>query len=135
MSRHEEFDPREVRRALAPGGTFITQQVGARNYEEINQRLDAAPAPATNALGSVRDLAKEVSSAGLRVRDQQEVRFEDAFLDVGALVWYLRLAPWQVPGFSVSRSWGDLTGIHHEIRRAGRFVVTAHRLLVIADTG
>ena len=133
LSRHEEFDPTEVYRVLVPGGTFITQQVGAANYREINQRLGLLPGPATNAVGSAAELSAEVDSAGLRVSEVQEARFEDQFRDVGALVWYLRFAPWQALGFSVSRCRSELKRIHEEIQRTGRFEVTAHRLLVIAQ--
>jgi SAM-dependent methyltransferase len=133
VCRHEEFDPEEVYRVLRPRGVFLTQQVGERNYEEINQLLGVAHAPATNAVGSVRDLAAEVSSSGLRVLDQREAQYEESFRDVGALVWYLRFAPWQVPGFSVPRFREDLRRIHPAIVRNGGFKVTAYRLLVMAE--
>ena len=133
LCRHEEFDPEQVYRVLAPGGVFVTQQVGAHHYEEINQRWGVEHAPPTNAVGSAQDLATEVSSAGFRVLDQKEARYGDRFLDVGALVWYLRFAPWQVPRFSVSRFREDLHRIHQEIGPAGGFSVTAHCLLVLAQ--
>src|SRR5262245_6424796 len=31
VNRHTPYDPREVRRVLADGGTFVTQQVAGRN--------------------------------------------------------------------------------------------------------
>jgi len=133
VSRHEEFDPDEVYRVLRPGGTFITQQVGRRNYREINERLKVASAPATNAVESAGALAKEVASAGLRVQDQRDTEYDESFLDVGALVWYLRFAPWQVPGFAVLRFRRDLERIHEDIGRTDGFKVSAHRMLVIAD--
>jgi SAM-dependent methyltransferase len=133
LSRHEEFDPEEVYRVLRPGGVFLTQQVGKRNYEEINRLFGKAQAPPTNAVGSARELAAEVASSGLRVVGQREARYEEAFRDVGALVWYLRFAPWQIPGFSTSRYRETLRKIHKEIVRTGRFLVTAHRILVIAE--
>jgi len=133
VSRHEEFDPREVRRVLSPGGTFLTQQVGVANYGEINARLGLRAAPATNALENAASLTAEVTAAGLRVSDAREARYADSFRDVGALVWYLRFAPWQAPGFSIERFRPVLEALHDEIERIGGFTVTAHRLLLVAD--
>jgi SAM-dependent methyltransferase len=132
LCRHEAFDANEVHRVLVPGGAFLTQQVGARNYEEINERFGVPPAPATNALRSLRDLDTELTRAGLRVVDHGEAEYADRFEDVGALVWYLRLAPWQVPGFSAERCRGPLRAIHEEIGRLGSFGVTTRRLFVVA---
>jgi SAM-dependent methyltransferase len=39
INRHESFDAREVQRVLRPGGTFITQQVGAQDLIELNEAL------------------------------------------------------------------------------------------------
>jgi SAM-dependent methyltransferase len=39
VSRHESYVPSEVRRVLVSGGTFVTQQVGGRNLEELNHAL------------------------------------------------------------------------------------------------
>ena len=132
LSRHEEFDAKEVYRMLPPGGIFLTQQVGARNSEEINQRLGAASGPATNAVGSALELATEISSAGFRILAQEDARYQGRFFDVGALIWYLRFAPWQIPRFSVSRYREALKGIHDEIESTGAFRVTEHRLIVSA---
>jgi SAM-dependent methyltransferase len=131
--RHEEYDPGEVYRVLRAGGSFITQQVGARNYLEINERLGLKPAPATNDVTCARDLASEVASGGLLVVDQREAVYSDEFRDVGALTWYLRLAPWQAVGFSPDRNREGLRQIHDDILRLGSFRVTSHRILLVAD--
>ncbi|MEO3789166.1 hypothetical protein ABGB14_03095 [Nonomuraea sp. B10E15] len=43
VNRHEAYDPHEVRRLLAPGGTFVTQQVEGRDLEELNAALGGPP--------------------------------------------------------------------------------------------
>ncbi len=35
LDRHEEMDPGEVHRVLAPGGTVFTQQVGRNEWDEL----------------------------------------------------------------------------------------------------
>lgn len=39
INRHESYAPTEVRRVLAKGGHFITQQVGGQNNYDLSQRL------------------------------------------------------------------------------------------------
>ena len=133
MDRHEAFDAREVRRVLRPGGRFVTQQVGARNYAELHERFGVSPAPAVNRVESVDSLAVEVEAAGLRVRDRREATYPERFLDVGAVVYFLRRAPWEVPGFSVERDRPTLEALHAEVERNGSFELMAHRLFVEAE--
>ncbi|MFC7106178.1 hypothetical protein ACFQQB_40660 [Nonomuraea rubra] len=39
LNRHAPYDPAEVRRLLAPGGRYLTQQVSGRDLEELNAAL------------------------------------------------------------------------------------------------
>ncbi len=133
IDRHAAFDVGEVLRVLAPGGSFVTQQVGGHNYEELERWFGEPSVPATNAVENADTLAGEIAAAGFRVVDRRESRAEDEFRDVGALVWFLRWAPWEVPGFSADRARPVLYRIHTEILRTGRLAVTAHRELVIAE--
>jgi SAM-dependent methyltransferase len=133
VNRHEEFDACEVFRVLAPGRSFVTQQVGGDNYVELERWFGVASDPPHNANESADSLAREVESAGFRVVDRRESRLHDEFRDVGALTWFLRWAPWEVPGFSVDRQRPVLRRIHEEILRTGRLPVTAHRILVVAE--
>ncbi len=132
LDRHEAFDPREVHRVLRPGGTFLTQQVGGRNYAELGRIFGVDSAPATNRLTDARALASEISEAGLRVVATREARYAARFLDLAALVWFLRFAPWEVPGFSVDRDRTALRRVQRRIDRTGALRLTAHRILVVA---
>ncbi len=132
LSRHESFDPTEVARVLRPLGTFVTQQVGGRNYEELHRRFGVPPEPGVNRVDSLAAFASELSSAGLVVVSAKESLFPERFLDVGAVAYFLRAAPWEVPGFSVDRYRPVLQEIHSEISRRGSWELLAHRLLVVA---
>jgi hypothetical protein len=132
LSRHEAFDASEVARVLVSQGMFVTQQVGGRNYEELHRRFGAVPEPGVNRVDTLAHLAEEISSAGLVVEAAKESVFPERFLDVGAVVCFLRAAPWEVPGFSVPRYRAVLQEIHSEISRQGYWELLAHRLLVVA---
>ena len=55
-----------------------------------------------------------------------------AFDDIGAVVYFLRLVVWIVPGFTVERYRAELRELHERIRADGRFVATSHRFLIEA---
>jgi hypothetical protein len=55
-----------------------------------------------------------------------------AFYDIGAVVYFLRLVPWIVPGFTVPKYRNALGDLHIAIQRDGAFVDSASRTLVEA---
>ena len=130
--RHEGFDPREVLRVLRPGGSLITQQVGERSYEDLHRRFATPPEPPHNHVESLERFAEEVVAAGLVIEKAKDSSFPERFLDVGAVVYFLRAAPWEVPGFSAERHRAILKDIQSEIDRVGYWELEAHRLLIIA---
>ena len=133
LARHEAFDAAEVARVLRPGGTFVTQQIGPRNYESLDRWFGVASEPAYNHLGSLSEFGQEIAAAGFEVRTLREASWSEAFLDVGAVVYFLRVAPWEVPGFSVARFRPVLEGIHRLIQQHGRWSLEAHRFLAVAQ--
>jgi SAM-dependent methyltransferase len=116
IDRHEAFNPREVARVLAPGGVFITQQVGP-DYGDLHDLLEepwTPPAPLDRAL-----IARQVTAAGLAVDGGGEAELVQTFADVGALGWYLRQVPWAVPTVDGERDPGRLRPAHERILADG----------------
>jgi SAM-dependent methyltransferase len=96
INRHEAFVATEVARVLTPGGTFVTQQVDGGAWDELQAALGL---PFENR-GSWLGLATEqCESAGLSVIDSRRGVETLRFDDVGALVYFLRVVSWSVPGF------------------------------------
>ena len=54
------------------------------------------------------------------------------FDDIGAVVYFLRLVIWIVPGFTVERYRDRLRALHEQIQRDGPFVAHASRFLIEA---
>ena len=98
MNRHAAFNPDEVARALAAGGTFLTQQVHGLSTADLLAAFDARPQwpEATPAKYLPR-----LKGAGLEIVNLQDWSGQLSFADVGAIVYYLKAVPWLVPGFSV----------------------------------
>jgi hypothetical protein len=69
-SRHESYAPSEVRRVLASGGTFVTQQVGGRDLEELNHALGGLPH--TYREWNLAAATDELEQAGFEVLDGRE---------------------------------------------------------------
>jgi SAM-dependent methyltransferase len=120
----------EVARLLKPGGTFLSQQVGLRSVAELSE-VFLGPLPPSDRRSPSRAVA-EAGAAGLDVVDLREASLRVEFHDIGAVVYFLRLVVWIVPGFSVDRYMGQLRALHEAIVREGPFVATATRFLIEA---
>lgn len=133
INRHEEFDPREVRRILRPGGIFLTQQVGGEDNRRLNDLLEDEPHLLYEAW-NLEHARAEIEAGGLRVLTAAEDFPETIFYDIGAVVYYLKAIPWQIENFNVQESLARLKQIHELIQAEGglrvqsqRFVITATR--------
>ena len=109
-NRHEAFRAAEVRRVLAPGGTFITQQLDTHSYDGLCRLagLDIPPQP-----DSWLPLARQqVEDAGLAVETAVggEQRLE--FHDVAAVVYYLRVIGDAIPHYSLNACAARLRAAH-----------------------
>ncbi|HYR92800.1 MAG TPA: class I SAM-dependent methyltransferase [Methylomirabilota bacterium] len=131
ISRHEAYDAREVARVLAPRGHFLTQQVTGTSHAALLQEFGVVPQfPDVTA----DRLASDLRAANLVVDDVRDWRGWHFFKDVGALVYYLRAVPWDVPDFSVTRHRDVLLGLQRRLERdgqlgfqIGRFLIAAHK--------
>jgi SAM-dependent methyltransferase len=120
VNRHEAFLAREVARVLAPGGVFVTQQMGGR-YDDFYELLGASPPPARPFRLALA--IEQLEAAELTVVDAAEADAVTWFNDVGALVWYLRAIPWIVPGFTVAAHRARLAELHARIAAEGPVAV------------
>jgi SAM-dependent methyltransferase len=131
ISRHPvEVWWHEIARVLQPGGTYFAQHVGPHSLRSLSEFLMG---PVPNA--SQRDTGVErpaAEAAGLVVRKMRLERPRTAFYDIGAVVCFLQLVPWVVPGFTVPKYRQRLRGLHDVIERRGAFETTASRALIEA---
>ena len=67
--------------------------------------------------------------------DTQEAAPLTEFYDVGAIVYLLRAAPWEAPGFSVEEDSDRLAEIHNQIQATGRFLARDDRFYIVARKG
>jgi SAM-dependent methyltransferase len=120
----------EIARVLRPGGTYLSQQVGAGSNRELTEFL-MGPQPLSDARSTERAVSL-ADSAGLTVVDLRHESLLVEFNDIGAVVHFLRKVLWTVPGFTVAAYRDQLADLHAQIQRDGPFVSHAQRFLVEA---
>jgi SAM-dependent methyltransferase len=119
-----------IARVLKAGGTVLSQQIGGDNLEELGE-LVRGPRPPGPRRGPGRERAGAEAS-GLEVIDVREESLRCVFYDIAAVVYFLRVVVWIVPGFSVDRYRSELRSLHHRIKERGPFVAHSHRFLIEA---
>ncbi|MHA7306914.1 class I SAM-dependent methyltransferase [Arthrobacter sp. TMN-49] len=122
----------EIHRVLAPGGRYVSQQVGpASVFELVEFFLGAQPEHVRRAR-HWDDAATEATDAGLDVVSLQTASLRTEFYDIGAVIYFLRKVIWMVPGFTVEAHQDKLRELHAIIERDGSFSATTTRFLIEA---
>jgi len=131
VSRHPaEVVWDEIARVLRPGGTYLSQQVGAGSNRELTDFM-MGPQEVSQSRSPQRAVA-DAEAAGLEVIDLREQALKVEFFDIGAVVYFLRKVLWTVPGFTVDGYREQLARLHEHIQSHGSFVSHAQRFLIEA---
>ena len=132
INRHGRYDPRELFRALRPGGLFITQQVGSRNDRELVELLlPGTPVPFPEQ--TLEEQSAAFRRAGFRILRGEEAFGPIRFFDVGALVWFARIIEWEFPGFRVDACFDRLLTAQRVLEETGAIEGSIHRFLLVAQ--
>lgn len=129
LNRHASFDCAEIARMLVAGGVFLTQQVHGRWAEDLLACFNATP-PYPDA--SVEQYVPRLLAAGMEVTDVREWTGTLAFTDVGAIVYYLKAAPWMVPHFGVDRHLSELLALQARLDAGEELSFIARKYLIEA---
>jgi SAM-dependent methyltransferase len=134
INRHGDYHLAEIWRILRPGGVFLTQQVGANNEIELNEFL----APGTLPMYSGDEFAFDIMIRACKQQGFEMLRAESAgipsdYLDIGAVVYQLKVISWQISDFSLEAYRDRLLAMHDVICTEGKFTTTEERYLLIAQ--
>ena len=121
-----------MHRILKPNGIFITQQVSELDSLELHQVLEKATAFPVGKW-SLTQAATGLYEANFDIQMAEKAALNYAFLDIGAVIYYLKAIPWEIEDFSLETHFDELTQLHNLIERQGQFCTTAHRFLIIAN--
>jgi hypothetical protein len=122
----------EIARVLRPGGSYFSQQVGPASVFEL---VEYFLGPLSAEVRSARDperARRAAEAAGLEVVDLRFEKLRTEFLDIGAVIYFLRKVIWMVPGFTVEQYLDRLRELDRQLREDGPFVATTTRFLIEA---
>ncbi|RSS58757.1 class I SAM-dependent methyltransferase [Streptomyces sp. WAC01280] len=122
----------EIARVLRPGGTYLSQQVGPASVFELVEYFLGPQPEEVRRKRHPDDARRAAEAAGLDVVDLRAEFLHTEFLDVGAVVYFLRKVIWMVPGFTVDQYRDRLRQLHDQIQRDGAFVARTARFLIEA---
>jgi len=129
LNRHGGFRAAEMGRILKHGGVFLTQQVGGDNLADLAEAFGAGLAYPDNTPEQVRD---GLVASGFEVRHVKAWRGLVTFLDVGAVVYFLKAIPWVVPDFDIETHVDALRALQARLEASGPLQFTYARFLVEA---
>jgi SAM-dependent methyltransferase len=133
VSRHPtEVRWHEIARVLRPGGTYLSQQVGAGTNRELYEFMMGPQPTGPERIPQAAFIEGAASAAGLVVVDLREQALRVVFNDVAAVVYFLRKVMWTVPGFTVDGYRDRLARLHDRIQAEGPFVAHSRRVLIEA---
>ncbi|TXR61118.1 SAM-dependent methyltransferase [Bacillus sp. AY18-3] len=134
INQHESYAASEVKRILSPNGIFFTQQVGGLDCAELNEQFNT-PLNSEFASWSLEAACCELKENGFTILEEKEEFPFQRFYDIGAIVYYLKTIPWQIPDFTVEGYNEELYRIHEIILQKGYFDVKQHRFMIKAIRG
>jgi len=129
INRHGSYDINELKRTLKNDGLFITQQVGGLNGIDINMALE------TKTMDYVEwCLIKNIEmfeNTGMKIINYDEHIGKMKFMDIGAVVFYLKCIPWQINNFLIDKYYKKLEIMNEIIEKNGYINFTMHRFYIV----
>jgi len=130
-NRHESFLAAEVSRVLAPGATFVTQQVDYHDSDDLAQLLSIEmPQEPDSWIGLAE---RQVTDAGLVIEEAARADERIYFDDIAAVVYYLKAVSWSIPEYSLGKHRDRLRALHQDasawpvMTRGRRFLLVASK--------
>jgi SAM-dependent methyltransferase len=130
-NRHESFLAAEVSRVLAPGGTFVTQQVDYHENDDLALALGIeTPDEPDSWIGLA---GRQLTEAGLVIEEAVRADLRIYFDDVAGIVYYLKAISWSIPGYSFEKHQDRLRALYEDpsawpvVTRGPRFLLVASK--------
>jgi SAM-dependent methyltransferase len=134
LNRHAPIDVKEAVRVLRPQGFFITQQVGARNAQNICALFGCEPGGEYESDPSqdVAALTKAFQQNGCTLIARAEYNVRYRFCDVESFVFWLKAIP--LPqDLDLNKHWRQVSRAITEYRTPRGIETNEHRELLIAQ--
>ncbi|MCF6409325.1 class I SAM-dependent methyltransferase [Pseudalkalibacillus salsuginis] len=129
INKHEAYSVEEIYRVLKPGGHFITQQVGGQDINRLNVLL-GEDEDFGYGYWDLEYAEKELKSAGFSITSAKESFPYCRFYDIGAILYYLKAVPWQVPNFNIESHLNELMEIEDLLEKEAYIELNEHRFII-----
>lgn len=116
---------------LRVGGRFVTQQVGASNNFSLSRFLNPTYTPAFPN-NTLINRSVQLQTAGMTIQRQAAAFSELRFFDVGAIVYYVSVIPWEFPNFSVAACLPQLRQLDRLMTINGAVTTFEDRFMIVA---
>ncbi len=132
INRHDSYHPEELMRIMKEQGTFITQQVGELDNVELNHYFDDRSRDRND--WCLNNAVVDLQKSGFNILSKKEAFLDALFSDIAAVVYYLKVIQWQIPGIELDdpEVIDKLRKLHEFIIENGSFRTTQYRFLIIA---
>ncbi|WP_057743326.1 SAM-dependent methyltransferase [Liquorilactobacillus capillatus] len=131
INSHAAFDPKLIKDKLKTGGYFISQQVGALNNYSLARFFDGSYIPAYPD-NTLLNTSIKFQNLNFEILVAKEYQADMAFFDVGAIVYYASIIPWEFPNFSVDHCLKQLNQLDQAIKTFGSVVTKEDRFILVA---
>ena len=133
INRHGgSLTPEEIARLVKRGGYFVTEQIGDRGNIELRELFDSHSPEFPDWPHNAKDAERVFSELGFEITLVAEHTYPVRFVDVGALVYFLKAIPWEVPEFSVSRNKEELLRLNRESGEQGYVIEATYHAYMLA---
>ncbi len=129
LNRHAALHVDEIARILVAGGSLLTRQVHGLWAHDLLAAFDARPQWPD---AKPEMYLPRLQTAGFEMFDVRNWSGKLAFIDVGAVVYFLKAVPWLVPGFSVDSHVDHLMALQKQIDKQDQLVYWASNYLIEA---
>lgn len=129
LAHSSAFCPTEVYRVLRPGGILLTGQGGPSIPPTLADVLEG-PIPDWAKEGQGWDIDATLDQAGFELVEKLDAFSKKTYLDIGAVVYFLRAVPWAITDFEVEKYRERLYRLHLQMKREGGFTVRGHSRLL-----
>lgn len=129
INKHESYDLDEVYRILKPNGYFITQQVGGLNNVGLSDKLGCIRTIDEN--HNLKYILKNLDHSKFNVLFYDEAFPKTKFLDLGALVYYAKILPWEFPNFSVENNFDEIKNLEADLMNKKYIETIEHRFILV----
>lgn len=129
LNRHGGYSIPELHRILQQNGTFFSQQVAGDNLQDLVDFFEVKQKWPTMILYQKKP---EFEKIGFSLKRAEDWEGKVTFLDVGALVYFLRAVPWIVDDFSVDTHFKYLEELQKRIEEQRKLEFTYKRYLIHA---